>query len=45
MDSQTELIDWNKRNDIKASLKVKLILTLADHDYPPVERDEAVVVT
>ena len=40
MDSQTELIDWNKRNDIKAALKVKMILTLADHDYPPVERDE-----
>ena len=40
VDSQTELIDWNKRNDIKAALKVKLILTLADHDYPPVERDE-----
>jgi len=32
--------DWNQRDDIKAELKVDLILVLADHGYPPVDRDE-----
>ncbi|WP_394530780.1 type I restriction endonuclease subunit R [Priestia aryabhattai] len=32
--------DWSHRDDIKAELKVDLILTLADNDYPPVPKDE-----
>ncbi|EBA00677.1 type I restriction endonuclease subunit R [Marinobacter sp. ELB17] len=32
--------DWNQREDIKAELKVGLILLLAKHGYPPVDRDE-----
>jgi type I restriction enzyme R subunit len=32
--------DWNQREDIKAELKVGLILVLAQHGYPPVDRDE-----
>ena len=40
VDAKASFVDWNRRNDIKAALKVDLILTLADHGYPPVERDE-----
>lgn len=37
----TQYPDWNERSDIKAALKVGLILLLADHDYPPgVNREE-----
>ncbi|MGA1285279.1 MAG: type I restriction endonuclease subunit R, partial [Prochlorothrix sp.] len=32
--------DWSQRDDIKAELKVALILTLAHHGYPPVAHDE-----
>ena len=32
--------DWSSREDIKAELKVDLILTLAENDYPPVPKDE-----
>ncbi|KMQ76092.1 type I restriction enzyme endonuclease domain-containing protein [Marinobacter subterrani] len=32
--------DWNQREDIKAELKVDLILLLGKHGYPPVDRDE-----
>jgi type I restriction enzyme R subunit len=32
--------DWNHRDDIKAELKVDLIILLAEHGYPPVDRDE-----
>jgi type I restriction enzyme R subunit len=32
--------DWSKRADIKAELKVDLIILLAENDYPPVDRDE-----
>lgn len=32
--------DWSQRDDIKAALKVGLILILAEHGYPPVDRDE-----
>ncbi|MDC7767281.1 HsdR family type I site-specific deoxyribonuclease [Priestia aryabhattai] len=32
--------DWSYRDDIKAELKVDLILTLAENDYPPVPKDE-----
>jgi len=40
VDSQSKFPDWSKRNDIKAALKVGLILLLDEHGYPPVERDE-----
>jgi type I restriction enzyme R subunit len=36
----TKYTDWSKRADIKAELKVDLIMLLAEHDYPPVDRDE-----
>jgi type I restriction enzyme R subunit len=37
----TQYTDWNERSDIKAALKVGLILLLADHGYPPgVNREE-----
>ncbi|MGD6961544.1 type I restriction endonuclease subunit R [Fictibacillus phosphorivorans] len=32
--------DWAHRDDIKAELKVDLILTLAENGYPPVPKDE-----
>lgn len=32
--------DWSHRHDIKAELKVDLILTLAENGYPPVPKDE-----
>jgi type I restriction enzyme R subunit len=37
---QAKFPDWDKREDIKATLKVELILLLDEHGYPPVERDE-----
>jgi len=40
VDKQAQFPDWSKRNDIKAALKVGLILLLDEHGYPPVERDE-----
>ncbi|CAC9593027.1 Type I restriction-modification system, restriction subunit R (EC 3.1.21.3) [uncultured Gammaproteobacteria bacterium] len=40
VDSQAKFPDWSKREDIKSSLKVGLILLLDKHGYPPVERDE-----
>jgi len=40
VDAQAKFPDWNKRADIKAALKVGLILLLDEHGYPPVERDE-----
>lgn len=40
---QAKFPDWNKRDDIKASLKVGLILLLDEYGYPPVERDEVYV--
>ncbi len=43
VDSQAQFPDWNKREDIKASLKVGLILLLDEYGYPPVERDEVYV--
>ena len=32
--------DWSQRADIKAELKVNLIILLAENGYPPVDRDE-----
>jgi type I restriction enzyme, R subunit len=43
VDQQAAFPDWNKREDIKSSLKVGLILLLDEHGYPPVERDEVYV--
>jgi type I restriction enzyme R subunit len=40
VDDKAKYIDWAKRDDIKAELKVALILTLAEHNYPPVPKDE-----
>ena len=40
VDDKTQYTDWNNRDDIKASLKVGLIMLLHQHGYPPVDRDE-----
>jgi len=40
VDNQTQFPDWNNRDDIKAALKVHLIMALAQNGYPPVDRDE-----
>ncbi|MDF1614840.1 type I restriction endonuclease subunit R [Desulfurivibrio dismutans] len=40
VDDKVRYTDWNQRADIKAELKVELILILAKHGYPPVDRDE-----
>jgi type I restriction enzyme R subunit len=40
VDSLAKYTDWSKRDDIKAELKVDLIILLAENDYPPVDRDE-----
>lgn len=40
VDDNTKYIDWDKKADIKAQLKVQIILTLAKHGYPPQTRDE-----
>lgn len=40
VDDKVQYTDWSKREDIKAELKVDLILVLGEHGYPPVDRDE-----
>lgn len=40
VDDKTKYTDWSKRDDIKAELKVDLIILLADNDYPPIDRDK-----
>lgn len=40
VDDKVKYTDWNQRDDIKAELKVGLILVLAEHGYPPVDQDE-----
>ena len=40
VDDKAKYTDWNHREDIKAELKVDLIILLAEHGYPPVDRDE-----
>ncbi|GBO87943.1 type I restriction endonuclease subunit R [Marinobacter salsuginis] len=40
VDDKVKYTDWNQRDDIKAELKVDLILLLGKHGYPPVDRDE-----
>ena len=40
VDDKAKYTDWSQRNDIKAELKADLIILLAKHDYPPIDRDE-----
>lgn len=40
VDDSAQFIDWDKRTDIRAQLKVQIILTLAQYKYPPATRDE-----
>ncbi|MBT6852194.1 MAG: type I restriction endonuclease subunit R [Opitutae bacterium] len=40
VDDKAKYTDWSQRDDIKAELKVSLIILLANNDYPPVDRDE-----
>jgi len=40
VDDKAKYTDWSQRDDIKAELKVDLIILLADHGYPPIDRDE-----
>lgn len=40
VDDKSKYTDWAKRDDIKAELKMDLILILAQHGYPPVNNDE-----
>lgn len=40
VDDKARYTDWSRREDIKAELKVDLIMTLAEHGYPPVPKDE-----
>ena len=40
VDDKARYTDWSRRNDIKAELKVDLIILLADNGYPPIDRDE-----
>ncbi len=40
VDDKARYTDWSHRDDIKAELKADLIITLAENDYPPVDRDE-----
>lgn len=40
VDDKTKYTDWNVREDIKAELKVDLIMLLAKHGYPPITKDE-----
>lgn len=40
VDDKAKYTDWSQREDIKAELKVNLILLLAEYGYPLVPRDE-----
>ncbi|MEL4456703.1 type I restriction endonuclease subunit R [Lutimonas vermicola] len=40
VDDKAKYTDWNRRTDIKAELKVDLIILLAENGYPPVDKDE-----
>ena len=41
VDNKTKYTDWNKRDDLKAELKVELIILLDKYNYPPVANDDA----
>lgn len=40
VDDKSRFTDWNEKADIKAELKMELIILLDEHGYPPVTRDE-----
>ena len=40
VDEKAKYPDWNKKDDIKAELKIGLIMLLAEFGYPPVDRNE-----
>lgn len=40
VDDKTNYTDWSQKADIKAELKMDLIISLADNDYSPLDRDE-----
>lgn len=40
VDDNSAYIDWDKRDDIKASMKVAIVLTLAKEKFPPYTKDE-----
>jgi len=40
VDDKAKYTDWTHLADIKAELKMDLILVLAEHGYPPVPQDE-----
>lgn len=40
VDDKAKYVDWEKREDIKAELKVAVILLLKEHGYPPITQDE-----
>ena len=40
VDDKAQYPDWDKKDSIKAELKVDLIILLAENGYPPVDRDE-----
>ena len=40
VDDKAKYTDWSQREEIKAELKVDLIILLAENEYPPVDRDE-----
>lgn len=40
VDDKASYVDWSQREDIKAELKVDLIMLLYQYGYPPVDRDE-----
>jgi type I restriction enzyme R subunit len=40
VDDKAKYTDWSNRYDIKAELKMDLIIVLAEHGYPPVPKDE-----
>ncbi len=37
VDDKARYTDWSRRDDIKAALKVDLIILLAENGYPPVD--------
>ena len=40
VDDKAKYACWSAREDIKADLKVDIILKLAEYEYPPVTQDE-----
>lgn len=40
VDDKAKYTDWSRREDIKAELKMNLILTLSEYGYPPFVNDE-----